>query len=95
MAIQVDRIDDKADGFTVEFTVVNKYKRTFATRPAGIDQLSYAREQVQSIVTNPVEKPDGVVIVAKPVVAEINEQPTVTDLDVIPEPETPVEEPIP
>lgn len=92
MAIQIDKIDDKADGFTVEFTVVNKYKRTFPTRGPGIDQLSYAREQVQSIVTNPVEKPDGVVIARPPVVADINEQPVVTDLDI---PPVPVENPIP
>jgi len=84
MAIQVDRLDDRADGFTVEFTVVNKYKRTFPARPAGRDQLLYAREQVSTIVTNPVEKPDGVVIASPPVVATINEQPTVVDLDVAP-----------
>jgi len=87
MAIQVDRIDDKADGFTVEFTVVNKYKRTFPARTAGVDQLSYAREQVRSIVTNPVERPDGVVIATPAVVADVNDQPTVTDLNVAPAPD--------
>jgi len=90
MAIQVDRIDDKSDGFTVDFTVVNKYRRTFPTRPVSIDQLSYARDQVQSIVTNPVEKPDGVVIVAPPVVASLNEQPEVINLNPAPAPLAPV-----
>lgn len=94
MAIQIDKIDDKSDGFTVEFTVVNKYKRTFPTRPEGSNQLSYAREQVQSIVTNPVEKPDGVVITAPAVVA--TEQPVVVDLDAKPAPApAPVEVPVP
>lgn len=85
MAIQIDRIDDKADGFTVDFTVVNKYRRTFPVRPEGEHQLNYARAQVQSIVTNPVEKPDGVIIAAPAVVASVNEQPVIVDITPVPE----------
>lgn len=94
MAIQIDRINDRSDGFEVEFTVVNKYKRTFPARPDGLPQMNYAREQVQSIVNSPVEKPDGVIITAPRVTADVNEQPTVTDLDAPPAP-APVEDPIP
>lgn len=91
MAIHITRIDDKADGFTVEFTVVNTYKRTFPARDPGKDQSLYARESVQGLVTSPVEKPDGVVIKVQPVVAAVDEN-AVVDLDepappIVPDPD--------
>lgn len=95
MAIQVDRIDDKSDGFTIEFTVVNKYRRTFDIRPVGIDQLSYANQQLKTIVTAPVEKPDGVVIVAPPVVGASHEQPAIVDITPTSKPVTVVSAPEP
>lgn len=90
MAIQITRIDDKSDGFTVDFTVINTYRRTFPAREAGKDQNVYARESVASIVQGPVEKPEGVIVVPKPVTA--TEANTVIDLDTQPASE-PVPEP--
>ena len=81
MAIQLTRIDDRADGFAVEFTVINTYKQTFPARTPGKDQTLYARECLQSIVTNPVEKPDGVIIKTQPVPVVVDEN-KVIDLDV-------------
>ena len=72
MAISVTRIDDKSDGFTVDFTVTNTYRRTFPTRPEGRDQNLYARECVQGVVAGPVEKPEGVVVVPPQVTAVTN-----------------------
>lgn len=80
MGIQITKVDDKADGFTVEFTSITTYKRTFAPRPPGKDQMLYARENVQSIVSSPVEKPEGVLVTNQPVSAEIDEN-KVIELD--------------
>lgn len=89
MAIQITKIDDRSDGFTVEFTVSTQYRRTFPVRPPGADQMIYAREQVQTIVPAPVEKPAGVIVAvpAQPVAAP---EPVV---ELQPEPE-PLPEPI-
>ena len=66
MPIQLTKIDDKADGFSVEFTVSNVYKRTFDPRPESKDQMIYARECVQGITKSPVENAAGVYVVPKP-----------------------------
>lgn len=67
--IQVTKIDDKSDGFTVEFTVSNQYKQTFPARPAGLDQNTYARDSVRGIVgAAVVEKVEGAVVSLDPVV---------------------------
>lgn len=63
MAITITKVDDKAEGFTVEFTVISQYRTTFPARPPGAEQMQYARAQVQAIVPQPVEKPEGVAIV--------------------------------
>jgi hypothetical protein len=80
MAIQLTKIDDRSDSFAVEFSVVNTYKRTFPPRDPTKDQVLYARECVQSIVSNPVEKPDGVIIKTQPVPVVVDEN-KVIDLD--------------
>lgn len=79
MSTQVTKIADTSQGFEVEFTVVNTYKRTFAVRPQGIDQLQYARDMVSTLVPNVVEETKGV-LVAPPVVQPVKPD-TVIDLN--------------
>lgn len=67
MAVTISSIDDKVDGFRVEFTVTTQYSQKFAPRPANINQMDYAREQVEAVVTVPVEDARGVIVVPKPV----------------------------
>lgn len=85
MAIHVTRIDDKSDGFTVDFTVTNTYRRTFPARAEGRDQNLYARECVQSVVSGPVEKPEGVVVVP-PKVTAVTDANAIINLDEAPAP---------
>lgn len=90
MALQITKIDDKSDGFTVEFDVTTKYRRTFEARPSNVDQMSYARDQVAAIVPNSVvEKPEGVAVVAQPVPVTIPD----AVVDLVPEPVAPAPAP--
>ena len=77
MSINVTRIEDNSDGFTVDFTVVNTYRRTFEVRPEGTDQMVYARNCVKSIVNSPVEKPEGVIVKTPPVIAQDAPEPPI------------------
>jgi len=83
MATTILRVDDKSDGFTVEFTVSNTYRRTFEPRPADREAMAYAREQVTVLVPGVVETPTGVIVQTQ-VIPEIKEP--VIDLPATPAP---------
>lgn len=87
MAIQITKIDDKADGFTVEFTVTNTFKRTFAARPNGEEQMNYARTQTAALVNATVERPEGVQVVVQPEQPPV--PPQIIDLNPAPAPPEP------
>lgn len=91
MATQITKIDDKSDGFMVEFTVVNTYRRTFDARPEGRDQMIYARECVQGVTKNPVEQSQGVYVVPKPAQSPVIGTDEVVELTPPAPPEPPAE----
>ena len=95
MALQITKIEDKADGFTVEFEVITRFRQTFAARPPAADQMVYAREQVAAITETTVEKPEGVEVV-KATVQAVARGDRVIDLSAAPAPILPApEEPPP
>lgn len=82
MSVHITLIDDKDDGFTTEFTVTTRYKRTFEPRPAGMDQGLYARQSVELLIEEPVEITAGVTIKSQPAVIITAEE--IIDLNGVP-----------
>lgn len=88
MAVQITKIDDKFDGFTVEFTVTNTYRRTFDARPKDREAMEYAQANVNTLVPVAVEKPVGVQVQVIP--QPVAPMPVETASDITPVKEPPV-----